>query len=341
MLLELKQKLRKNLLNQLNQFENNEIGIEEIDIEELRRKIKDLADEKKSIELILQSNPELANNIDFMREALEVDLTLIIYDRTNNLDLYLEVLDRMKNSDALRTDFEKRGKKYNIGFEELIAKIQEELQSPKHVDSDKYKIPTKYLFEAIRNGFTVGKEMFVYNNINAYFKQNGAIPRTTGEYIQRLFESDDSYILRHEIHHSNEEENNETANRICFEGLKSSRHDQGCINNLVRTTVGNYRKEITLFEFLPWPDDRNDQILISIPKKMIDNSEPIWGADFSEITEGVDSYILPQYIIGYIDKNGEFCSNPVNIQDRKRYHYLFRNRETVAYNKESKSEMQH
>ena len=338
MLLELKQEYRKNLLNQLNQFENGEIKIDETDVEELRRKIRDLADEKKSIELILQSNPKLASNKEFMQEATQVDYRLLKYDRTNNLNLYLDALNSIKCSSTIKNDFERRYGKYKIGFEEFIDKIQEELQNPKQVDDDKYKIPTKYLFEAIRNGFSVGEKMYLFNNINSYFLLNGAVSKETGVKIQSLYENKEIYLLKHEIHHSRKEENHQTANKICFEGLRSSQQDAGCINNLERTTIGNYQKGITLFNFLPWPDDNNDHILFCIPRDIIDNNKKIWGAEVPEVSEGANSYILPQYVLGFINGDGQICYNPVDVKDRKKYRYLFRNKETVQFNREFNDE---
>lgn len=338
MLLELKQKYRKKLLNRLNQFEKGEIRIDETEIEELRRKIRDLADEKKSIELILQSNPELASNKEFMQEAVQVDYRLLKHDRTNNLNLYIDVLNSIKCSSTIKNDFGRRYGKYKIGFEEFIIKIQEEMQNPKQVDDDKYKIPTKYLFEAIRNGFSVEGQMYLFNNINSYFMLDGTIPKETGAKIQNLYENNTIYLLKHEIHHSKKEENHQIANKICFEGLRSSQQDAGCINNLERTTVGNYQKEITLFNFLPWPDNNNNHILFCIPRDIIDNNKPLWGAEVPEISEGVNSYILPQYVIGFINDEAQICYNPVDVKDRKKYRYLFRNKETVQFNREINDE---
>ena len=105
---ELIAKEEEKILHKLSEYEKAKSEHEKlkgIDIEELRQKLLDLKDEKRTVKLLLESDSELAENVEFMKEAIEIDETCIIFDKTNNPEIYIEVL-----SSEILTQIEDRGK---------------------------------------------------------------------------------------------------------------------------------------------------------------------------------------------------------------------------------------
>ena len=87
---------------------------------------------------------------------LEHDFSYISYDQSNDPKLYVKCLEQ------LETQIQKgmfHDEKYVISsFETNLRPILNEIKNPKKVEPGKYKIPQKYLFEAIRNGADFYKE---------------------------------------------------------------------------------------------------------------------------------------------------------------------------------------
>ena len=320
--IEAKEELEKVKLK-ITKYENI---MSQINIEELNQRFIDLKDERKAIRVLLELHPNLSENVEFMKEAVEIDINNIQYDRTNDLNLYLNLLEHLKKDSKLKGKFEKSGR----SLEDYIGEIQKELIDPKKVEQGKYKIPIKYLYEAIRMDIPEleTEQSLLFGNVNKYNNEDGKHPKEIGEKIQQLYEDEGNYLLVHRIFYTS---GGALAKVICSEGLKCCMHDEWSINNLKRTTWGTYQKGTCFSDFLR--DSGEDKILISIPKKTLDENECIWGSDSKKITtrNGAAGYVLPQYIVGFVNAaDNTFVENQIPVQERKKYRYRFRNGETIS-----------
>ena len=114
---------------------------------------------------------------------------------------------------------------------------------------------------------------------------------------------------------------------IFRDGLKSSHNDEDCINTLHRTTCGNYQGDYTFVQLL----NPAKKIILLIPKKAFchSNPVPVWGADVPIATFCNPGYVLPEFVVGFVDHdtiNGEPANarfEPNLLENRKQYEYKF------------------
>ena len=91
----------------------------------------------------IRNNPELQKDAEFMQKAIAIDESFIAYDKSEDTEVYLTYI--YKKIDQLKKDEQR-----NEAVIECLENIGQEINNPKEVDKDKYKIPHKFLFERIK-----------------------------------------------------------------------------------------------------------------------------------------------------------------------------------------------
>ena len=95
---------KSKIITRITELKRNitEVTIEKkkINIEELKKQKEELEQmtDEQWIVMILNSNPELAKNIDFIKDIIEIDVEFLKYDRTNDKELYITVMSKIKDS---------------------------------------------------------------------------------------------------------------------------------------------------------------------------------------------------------------------------------------------------
>ncbi len=87
---------------------------------------------------------------------LKHDFSYISYDQSNDSKLYVKCLEQLEIQ-IQKEMFHNKGSAMSY-FETILRPVLNEIKNPKKVELGKYKIPQKYLFEAIRNGADFYKE---------------------------------------------------------------------------------------------------------------------------------------------------------------------------------------
>lgn len=304
-----------------SEIEKVDVKKGEIRLEELKEEQEDIKNKKQAIKQLILTNPELLKEKTFILDLLNENINYISLDKTNDDEVYTKALELLKEDKRITSDKDKK----------IIKDCIKEIVHPKKEKKGKYKIPHKYLYEQIRMSFSSNEEenniynIFAYKN---YLDADCKLSKEFGEQIEKLYESDENYLLIHSIDNSfimmPDEECEKIKDKIFEEGLKSVNTKP---NMLKYTTIGNYQKRGHFLEFLR----PGKKILLSIPKEYIDNEGPIWGADEEVVTEE-GGYILPEYIIGYINQE-ELIENKLLNFERKDYKYTFSDGQLEARNK--------
>jgi len=294
-----------------SEIEKIDIKAGEEKLEELKEEKEQIKDKKIAIKKLVLTQPELLKDKKFMLDLLDEKINYISIDKTNDDEVYLKCLELLKDDKRITSEKDKK----------IIKDCIKEIKHPKKEKKGKYKIPHKYLYEQIRISFSSNEEdnniynIFAYKN---YLETDCTISKDFGEKIEELYEDENNYLLIHSIDNSfimmPDEECEKIKEQIFKEGLKSVSSKP---NMLKYTTIGNYQKRGHFLEFLR-PGRR---IVISIPKEYIKENGPIWGYDEEEVQED-GGYILPEYIIGYIE-NEELIENKLLQFERKEYKYKF------------------
>lgn len=286
-----------------------------IDIEELRQKLLDLKDEKRTVKLLLESDSELAENVEFMKEAIEIDETCIIFDKTNNPEIYIEVLEKNKNRNSMNPELNEMGKKVHI---DEITRIQEEIAKPTEVQEGRYKIPVEYIFEAIREDIKSGEMLLL--GTKKFLEYDGAFPKEFGEKMQEMWEDSENIFAVHGVSRNynasdstpNLDESIERSISSIFEnGLRatnSSGELEGEKNNPALTKTA-YCKGERGFSFITSLDysygGSYGYIIMQIPKKGLgkDADIGIWGTEAKDTSRIGKVFLLPKYIKGFVRNN--------------------------------------
>lgn len=299
------------------------------DIINIKEKLEQQKDADFAIEMLLEEHPELAEDIAFMKDLVGRSTQYISYDKTDSSEVYSKFAD----------SFESKSKKSRIDpvelplYEKLATKLRNELENPKECNEGTYKIPHKYLFDAIKRIYTIKKpkrsDYEMSNTLTAlstYFKLDGKLPLEYGEKIQDMFEDEKSYLFMHKVDINEVPQSvaNTRIKAICKEGLTCSGQGESHISSLSTTTVANYQDDGSFLAMLA-PDNK---VFMMIPKKAIDEEHkiPVWGADTPnpKYEKREKNYVLPEYVVGYIDKeNTRFVDNPVPEEERTQYKYHF------------------
>lgn len=325
--------LNKEMSELRNERDNVERKIKSYSIEELRSALAEQNDRGKAIHMLLSAQPQLRKDINFMKELMEVSVNFIIYDKTDDPELYLMLIDKVLDKDILAS--------YSPSAEEFyrgdITRLEAEIRTPKSVESTKYKVPHKYLFDSIRRyglaneGFAGKPGIEIITEVfRAYERLDGVVDKEYGESIQTMYEDQECYLLQH-IMDLGADRSHEHAKKvrelICKNGLRCGEHQPSQASTLKTTTLGNYQVEGTFLKML----EPKDKVFMMIPKGAIekDHEIPVWGADTQIIDQdafeaGKRNYVLPEYVMGYVDiESQQFINNKVPKSERKKYPYKF------------------
>ena len=313
-----------------NQIAENKRNQEKIDLTQLNeQKLKlDQMTEDEWISLIVSFKPELRNDLNFIKEIVDIDPKFLKFDGTNNVELYISTLNKILSDFNLMEKLDQLDP--NRDAKSCIDKIIKELENPKQVDTDKYKIPTKYLLEAIRTDLAK-ENCFVSSTF--YIITDGNVLKETGQLIESSFESKDDYILIHKFMKTNHGgvEDIKLAESVCQKGLRTSFQQGGpsAVNCLHRTTYGSFQNDIIFTDIIAATDQT--YMVLKIPKERIDNNTMIWGSKNAEITSDDPSYVLPEYVAGYVFQ-GKFYPNPYSLEEREQYNYFYGDQELIPQN---------
>lgn len=164
----------------------------------------------------------------------------------------------------------------------------------------------------------------IYGFISEYLAYDGNFDYEYGTQIQKLYESEDSYLA---IHGS--WEGKHIMEIIMSTGLRGT--VQGCGNLDLRSNA-MFKPELTFFNALSYRPDQYCALLL-IPKEGLDKSDSpikIWG---KKEKDAESTYILPQYVYGYMvpSNNG---SRKIVIKDHtkdEQYPYTYYNRSIESH----------
>lgn len=310
------------------EVENNEERRKDIESEiyNLKEYISKLDDKDYIIKEIIKNNPELLKNSKFIEELLKINPFYIIYDKSNDPNLYLNLFNKLfeinEKSNYIAEIKENRKK--------ILISLIEELQTPKEVQDEKYKIPHKFIFDGIRKrlfrDYINSRDTENIENdtkyedildvaisvMISYINKDGIYMKEFGETIEKMFEDEKYYYGRADAFP-------ETLNAILQNGYELN---YGVID-------GNFyiNNELDIFHFLGatkpgggYRPGRDIQIIAMIPKNPT-NEEQIFGTDNTG-----QMYLLPKYIAGYIEpkenqENATFTKNPILKNERKQYNF--------------------
>lgn len=292
----------KELEEKISQSENKKIDLQ-LHLATIKNDIYDLNDPDKGTEYLVTKYHNLCYNEEFMEELVSLNPSNIKYDQTNNEKLYrMYVAIKIEEINSKVTD--ELGRKY---FQKPYIEILEELDNPKTVDSNKYKIPHSYLFEEMR---IVEQEK-------------------TSTNISKIY----GYQIEHELNIKTDENNylaihgtsagKKTVNNILEQGLSYEYCDIGRTTYFQKANDDlNLSFKAGLIKFLSYTYKGNYNILISFPRDTFDKDNPtkIWGKNEGD----EDYYLLPKYILGYVeitDNNRTFIEN-THLYEKK-YDYLY------------------
>ena len=342
------------LKKQKNELEREEESvtkkISEIDYKDLTEKLQKLNDRKKAIHYLFSKYPELGKDIEFLKEAIEEDLVCIIYDQTNDVELYKIFLNKIIK------DFPNLPEAHKSSIE----KVLEEFDNPKEVEPGRYKIPHKYICEDIRKQIRDNfAEACKYENDKAFIEENGRVrnpdeysqieniqfhigdcvrdhifscdgkySKEFGEQLEELYSREDTYLCIHG-------DIKENVESIMTEGL---RYTQGAESFDTKCT--SYSKEkLSFIEALTYSYRPNNiTVICLIPKNGLEKSNSpigIWGSDNPDPEninykrkekQVAEAFILPKYVYGYLTPEEEGAERKIiknTHENETQYKYTY------------------
>ena len=331
----------KELEEKISQSENKKIDLQ-LHLATIKNDIYDLNDPDKGTEYLVTKYHNLCYNEEFMEELVSLNPSNIKYDQTNNEKLYrMYVAIKIEEINSKVTD--ELGRKY---FQKPYIEILEELDNPKTVDSNKYKIPHSYLFEEMRiveqektstniskiYGYQIEHELNIKTDENYeltlgepiklvsydYFNLDGLYDYEYGKKIEEFYNDENNYLAIHGT-----SAGKKTVNNILEQGLSYEYCDIGRTTYFQKANDDlNLSFKAGLIKFLSYTYKGNYNILISFPRDTFDKDNPtkIWGKNEGD----EDYYLLPKYILGYVeitDNNRTFIEN-THLYEKK-YDYLY------------------
>lgn len=324
--------------------EKRKLDLEEqtLNPERAKAQLEKMSNTDVAIHMLTSEKPELTKNAEFMKDLLKRDLRYIEYDKSNDTQVYTEYINGL----IKKLEEEKSKPNANTFVIDMpintAKKLLDELNNPKQVEEGKYKIPKKFLFEAIRKSskkdfaMLAKKEMIDILAVGRdYLREDGSYKQEYGQHLEKLYEDQDRFFIVHYInasyHFRNKEDTLKIRDGIYREGLHSSIQGMDCINALHRTSHGTFESDKSFMELMH-PEHK---IIIMLPKKALNKNseEPIWGSDFPEADIEHPGYIFPEYVYGYINPDTEEIEeNPIPVVDRKKYKYKFLNEQLTCTN---------
>lgn len=268
-------------------------------------------DKEYIIQSIYASNPELFKDPRFMMELIKDNPKYIIYDLSDDDNLYLIYIDIInehlmsKNMPEYIASF----------FTDKLNKLLNEINSPQKPANGYYKIPHKYLFEGIRKSIILEKD--IYDVIDSYFEYDCKRTEEFGKTIEKLYLDDTIDLYFSGVFPEYMKTIFYEGYQINYGGVLSrnfwNAHDVKKNFMSLLETIGHYRDGI-VFAAVPKGDT---QILGSDGIVGFYDVETPNGNNYEYLT-----YLLPQYIVGYTTESEDgatFTFNDVPISDRRVY----------------------
>lgn len=259
----------------------------------------------------IKSNPMLCEDVEFMRNAIEVNERFIVYDRTEDDSVYLTYIRRKKES-------LKRDEDRNKRLIECFEKIEQELLEPSEVEEGMYKIPHKFLFERIIRS-EKDRELPASFDLNQYFMLDGRYSKEFGETLQGLYDNPD-YIFG--IHGTSAIVQKEDIDRVLSEGLRATTQGRGPGHLGSHVYYGENIDFIQALSFV-----RNSvnlaetMFILQIPRSVFDgeNPTPLYGSNSMILDQ--QAHILPEYMYGYMQRKAsrEYETSEQQMFDRTIY----------------------
>ena len=298
--------LKKELFNINTQIKNLEKSNDE-------NVIQVLEDKEQAIIFLLQKYPNLQYDLNFMKEAVEYNLKFISYDRTDDPSLYIYVIDETKKSDDRYVGYDENYRQQRQAeFEEKAERLKNEILNPSQVPDDKYKIPHKYIYEAIREEYTSH-----LSSAFKYLEYDGKFPKIYGEELERLWEDSNNIFAIHATSRNydttvqgHDDTPRASVESIFRNGLKAtnSMGELSYENASPQLTATTYVKGEGLYflNALNYSYARGyGNIIIQIPKDGIGKkaTTAIWGLKDNSTDRRGKAFLLPKYIYGFIENN--------------------------------------
>ena len=288
-----------------------------------------------NVEYLINKFPDLTNNLDFMKEIIVIDPSYLQFDRTNNPDLYLSIVNDLiekVQSKEVSTSYDIDQMVSTLSQYQKIANQGEPI-------SGKYRIPMEYLNEAVRKNIaTYPKDMMVFcffNAISSYMETNDKFPNEYGEKIQSLWEDKDVRLGVHGMFGSPDlEERKNVANAIFKEGLRTSQQQIGITDLSLTAKVQDYDPSFSFLDAIDYCYNMGGTILLAIPEKCFgkDSIVPIWGGNNPEAIG--QEFVLPEYVLGYVPHDEKFRTEEYfnnrkivynDLTNKNTYKYFFKN----------------
>ncbi len=333
-------KLNEEIANLRSEKRKLDLDEQTLNPENAKKKLEKMENEDIAINFVVNENPDLAKNPEFMKDLIERDIRYIKFDKSNNTEVYEKYIEKFlpkleEVKDRTNTD----QTFINLAINNA-ERLLDELRNPKQVEDGKYKIPKRFLFEGLRKTCDEDLECIASGDVadllyagREYLREDGNYSIKYGKQMESLYEDKDNFFITHYINASNHlrstEGTHDIRDSIYKEGLHSSTQGEDCINVLKRTAHGNFEED-KYFMGLMVPDHK---IIIMLPRKLLAKNaeEPIWNSDFPEADTQHPGYISPEYVYGYINPfTEEIEENPVPVADRKKYKYHFLDGQTTS-----------
>ena len=306
-----------------------------------------------TIEYLLSKDPKLASNLEFMKEAIKLSPFNIVFDKTNDKDIYIEFIKYLKanvskkfwegNSEPYPSN---RYNEYLKAFDDIL----EELSNPSRIEDGRFRIPIKYLFESVRIGInnindgkgknSVEKDLllkkyidYIYFKIGEYLSLNGVLSYEYGSSMSEIWDNPDMLAGVHGVCRNAGDliEDDSTIDSIMRQGIRATNamgEMSGASPNpaILQTAYVQDYTDLDFLSFLHYSyANTYGFIVFQIPKNGMGKtaSVPIWGIDEDTIY-GRDgkAFLKPEYILGYVVNNSrvkladlKFVKN--DIQPRK------------------------
>jgi len=327
-LLKSKDKVKSDLaiLESENDRVSKDLDVLKTSIDKIEVQLKYFNDKNNIIKHIVETKPELCKEKEFMLELIQHNILNIIYDKSNDVTLYINFFEIILENIDLQ-DYKKNS----------LIKIIKELKEPVPSIAGFYNIPIKYMFEAIRNAINSDQRYSidyimgsVINVCNKYIDLNNVLPIQYAEELQNLWEDESVRIGVHAFGDLS------VAHSIFKKGLRCSQQQKGDLD--LRYT--SYVQKYNWLSFLSLLDYNtmvgSNYIVIALPEACFnsENKQPIWGSHNPTVCG--EEYILPQYILGVVPGlplNSEgteldfskkiFCHN--DCSECESYEYFFEN----------------
>lgn len=261
-------------------------------------------------------------NARFMKEAIKEEPYLIMYDRSNDKELYIEFIDSViaeveenENIDSWR----------KMLYIEAAKSLKEEIKNPGKVLEGRYKVQQEDIFAGIRGYVAEGLESSTqepYWKAQALYATKFSLDMSEslsiedGKKLEGIYDDKSSFFVHGGGH--------DFRDSLFSKGLRATSQAREK-RALFRTA-----KPITSFlgllgyHYQNSGEILNGNFILKIPQ----NAEYIWGSN-SPNGEIENCYILPEFVIGELDfspskSKGELVRFKENTLEKEKYTYFFR-----------------